>query len=96
MHIILLFFFFLCACDRKQEESICNTRFGNNKIQNKMKTIKKKDHDVRHGEQFMKDIYEALRASPIWNQTLLMIFYDEHVCFFHFFFAKLFFLCLFV
>jgi phospholipase C len=36
------------------------------------------DHDVSLGEQYYKDIYEALRASPQWNETLLIITYDEH------------------
>jgi phospholipase C len=36
------------------------------------------DHDIALGEQYYKDIYEALRASPQWNQTLLVITYDEH------------------
>jgi phospholipase C len=31
------------------------------------------DHDVALGEAIMKDIYEALRASPQWNETLLII-----------------------
>ena len=34
--------------------------------------------DVSKGEQFLHDIYYALRASPIWQQTLLIITYDEH------------------
>jgi phospholipase C len=36
------------------------------------------DHDVALGEAFYKDIYEALRASPSWNDTLLILTYDEH------------------
>ncbi|XP_031248568.1 non-specific phospholipase C3-like [Pistacia vera] len=35
-------------------------------------------HDVSQGQKFVKDIYEALRASPQWNQTLFLIIYDEH------------------
>ncbi|MBV9084257.1 MAG: hypothetical protein JOZ62_16390 [Acidobacteriaceae bacterium] len=34
--------------------------------------------DMRKGEQFLDDIYYALRNSPVWNQTLLVITYDEH------------------
>ncbi|CAE7356411.1 NPC1, partial [Symbiodinium microadriaticum] len=40
------------------------------------------DHDVSEGEQLMKDIYEALRASPIWESSVLLITYDEHGGFF--------------
>ncbi|KAK7827543.1 non-specific phospholipase c2 [Quercus suber] len=27
---------------------------------------------------FVKEVYETLRASPQWNETLLVITYDEH------------------
>ena len=40
------------------------------------------DHDVALGESYIKDIYEALRASPQWNNTLLVLTYDEHGGFF--------------
>jgi len=40
------------------------------------------DHDVRVGEMFIKDIYEAVRNSPQWNETLFIITYDEHGGFF--------------
>jgi len=36
------------------------------------------DHDVALGELYYKDIYEAVRASPSWNDTLLILTYDEH------------------
>jgi hypothetical protein len=36
------------------------------------------DHDVAAAEQFYKDIYEALRASPQWNETLFILTFDEH------------------
>ena len=26
----------------------------------------------------MKEVYEAVRASPLWEKTLLLITYDEH------------------
>ena len=35
-------------------------------------------YDVRYGEHWIADVYEALRASPAWNETLLIITYDEH------------------
>ena len=31
-----------------------------------------------NAEAFVKSLYEAVRASPQWNQTLLIITYDEH------------------
>jgi phospholipase C len=36
------------------------------------------DHDVDRGETLIADVYEALRNSPVWNETLLIILYDEH------------------
>jgi phospholipase C len=35
-------------------------------------------HDVAQGQALIKEVYEALRASPQWDQTLLLITYDEH------------------
>jgi len=40
------------------------------------------DHDVSLGDALMKQVYEALRNSPLWNETLLIITYDEHGGFF--------------
>ncbi|NKI72895.1 phosphoesterase [Dickeya sp. CFBP 2040] len=34
--------------------------------------------DVALGEQLIHDVYYALRNSPLWNKTLLIITYDEH------------------
>ena len=41
-------------------------------------TCQHPDKDVTKGERLMKRIYEALRNSTLWNDTLLVIFYDEH------------------
>ncbi|XP_047330490.1 non-specific phospholipase C6 [Impatiens glandulifera] len=35
-------------------------------------------HDVANGQKLVKEIYETLRASPQWNETLFVITYDEH------------------
>ncbi|VFQ83347.1 unnamed protein product [Cuscuta campestris] len=35
-------------------------------------------HDVYQGQMLVKEVYEALRSSPQWNQTLFLITYDEH------------------
>lgn len=35
-------------------------------------------HDVRHGENLIADVYEALRKSARWDETLLVVTYDEH------------------
>ena len=36
------------------------------------------NYDVALGEQFIHDVYYALRNSPAWNETLLIVTYDEH------------------
>ena len=36
------------------------------------------NYDVSKGEQFLHDIYVALRGGKAWNSTLLIITYDEH------------------
>lgn len=34
--------------------------------------------DVTQGERLIKDVYEAIRKSPHWNESALIITYDEH------------------
>src|SRR5215469_10084861 len=34
--------------------------------------------DVRYGETLIKSTYEALRKSPLWNTSLLIVTWDEH------------------
>jgi phospholipase C len=34
--------------------------------------------DIRAGQAFVLELYEALRRSPVWNDTVLVIVYDEH------------------
>jgi len=36
------------------------------------------NYNVALGEKLISDVYTALRNSPTWNQTLLIITYDEH------------------
>lgn len=33
---------------------------------------------MSHGEFLLKEVYESLRAGPNWNDTVLIITYDEH------------------
>eukprot|EP00249_Psilotum_nudum_P002381 c15395_g1_i1 orf=534-2141(-) len=39
-------------------------------------------HDVSEGQKLVKEVYEILRASPQWNETLFVVTYDEHGGFF--------------
>jgi phospholipase C len=36
------------------------------------------DHDVSIGDKLIKDVYESLRKSDLWDKTALIITYDEH------------------
>uniref|UniRef100_A0A7N0TGC8 Non-specific phospholipase C1 n=1 Tax=Kalanchoe fedtschenkoi TaxID=63787 RepID=A0A7N0TGC8_KALFE len=35
-------------------------------------------HDMAHGQRFVKEVYETLRASPQWEEMAILITYDEH------------------
>ncbi|XP_010695377.1 non-specific phospholipase C6 isoform X1 [Beta vulgaris subsp. vulgaris] len=35
-------------------------------------------HDVANGQKLVKEVYETLRGSRQWNESLLVITYDEH------------------
>ncbi|ORY98827.1 phosphoesterase family-domain-containing protein [Syncephalastrum racemosum] len=35
-------------------------------------------YDLRRGELFYKQVYEAVRASPQWNEILMLLVWDEH------------------
>jgi phospholipase C len=35
-------------------------------------------HDVSLGERFLQDVWTAVSTGPHWNETLLVITYDEH------------------
>jgi phospholipase C len=46
-----------------------------------LETASNDDHppsDVRAGQSLVLEVYEALRNSPQWEETLLVIVYDEH------------------
>ena len=36
------------------------------------------ENDVRHGERLIKDVYEAIRNSKYWTNTMLVVTFDEH------------------
>jgi len=36
------------------------------------------DHDVQAGEVFIASVYNAIKNSPLWPNTALLIVYDEH------------------
>ena len=50
---------------------IINGSFGGGQSQHPM-------DDIQHGEMLIKSTYEALRNSPLWLSSILIITYDEH------------------
>lgn len=42
------------------------------------KTDEHPPHGFKEGEEFLKEVYNAVRTSPAWNETALLITYDEH------------------
>ncbi|MGI9087212.1 MAG: alkaline phosphatase family protein [Chthoniobacterales bacterium] len=38
--------------------------------------------DIRNGEAFLNQIYDAVRSSPNWSKTVLVINFDERGGFF--------------
>jgi phospholipase C len=46
-----------------------------------LETASNDDHppsDIRAGQAFIFDVYDALSRSPVWDDTLLIVVYDEH------------------
>ena len=35
-------------------------------------------HNISYADQLVQQVYDALRASPNWNSTLLIVLFDEH------------------
>lgn len=44
----------------------------------KLATAQHPPHHIRAGDQFVAEIYNAIRTSPLWEKTLLIITFDEH------------------
>ncbi len=44
----------------------------------KLPTWQHPDASINEGERLIKQVYEAIRASPVWDETLFVITYDEH------------------
>jgi phospholipase C len=50
---------------------IINSSFSGGQSQHPM-------DDVRNGEALIKDVYETIRNSPVWESSMLIVTYDEH------------------
>ncbi len=58
--------------------SFINPRLGFNLTSHESQNDNHPDHDLAFGEELIGKVFNALRASPLWNNTLLLITYDEH------------------
>jgi len=58
--------------------SFIEPRYFTDSIRGLMPNDQHPPHDVVYGEQLMAQVYNAVRASPAWNRTLLIITFDEH------------------
>jgi phospholipase C len=58
--------------------SFIEPRYFTDLILRKIPNDEHPPHNVVYGEQLIADVYNALRASPLWKKTLLIITYDEH------------------
>lgn len=47
-------------------------------LEDKLPTWQHPDASVNEGERLIKQVYEAIRAGPKWEETLFLITYDEH------------------
>lgn len=36
------------------------------------------DHSISYGEFLLKEVYQSLRSSSFWNETVFIVTYDEH------------------
>ena len=64
--------------------SFIEPRYFSNLFTNQLPNDEHPPHDVVFGEQLIAQVYNAVRSSPCWKRTLLVITYDEHGgCFDH-------------
>ena len=66
---------------RVQVASIVDPAFGDNLLGNNPALNEYDEHpptDIRAGQYFVSNVYQALRASPCWKDSVLFVTYDEH------------------
>ena len=71
-------FFADCESGDLPDFAFINPRSGINITEGLGSNDQHPDHDMAVAERWIKDIYEGIRASPAWNETLLVLTYDEH------------------
>ncbi len=58
--------------------SFIEPRYFPDALQVKLPSDEHPPHNVAYGEELIASVYNAVRAGPGWQQTLLVITYDEH------------------
>ena len=58
--------------------SFIEPRYFTDVLQSLMPNDEHPPHNVVYGEQLIAAVYNALRGSPCWDKTLLIITFDEH------------------
>jgi phospholipase C len=69
---------FLEACDAGLLPDYCFIEPNYSDHGNLLASDQHPDHNVIAGENFIADVYNHIRKSPLWESTLLLIVYDEH------------------
>jgi phospholipase C len=67
-----------CAGERLRDVSWIDPNFVDLSVLDRSSNDDHPPSDVRAGQAFVLEIYEALRHSTDWEDTLLVIVYDEH------------------
>ncbi len=58
--------------------SFIEPRYFPTLVADKMPNDQHPPHNLLYGEQLIATVYNAVRSSPLWTRTLLLIVYDEH------------------
>jgi phospholipase C len=65
--------------------SFIEPRYFTDKVLNVIPNDMHPPHNIIYGEQLVAQVYNAVRSGPKWQQTLLIVTYDEHGgCYDHF------------
>lgn len=67
-----------CANGTLPDFAFINPRAGMNFTTGEGSNDAHPDHDYALAELHYKNVYEAIRASPAWNETLFVLTFDEH------------------
>jgi phospholipase C len=58
--------------------SFIEPRYFTDLLLNNIPNDEHSPHNVLYGEKLIADVYNAVRSSPCWKKTLLVVTYDEH------------------